>query len=211
MKKYFIGDSCLCWSIGDAIEPELSLQILAVYRRAKNEISEPGVLDYVPSYNALAIHFDPVLCDLNQLEEIIDDLFEEVFKKDINELRVAGKKITIPVIYDGDDLPLLSEKHQLSQREIIDIHKGGFYSVAMIGFKPHFPYLIGLDKRLETPRLKTPRLNVPAGAVAIGGSQTGIYPEDSPGGWNIIGMTNPSLLKEISPGDNIEFKEVEKL
>ena len=211
MKKYFIGDSCLCWSIGDTIEPELSLQVLAVYRQAKNEITDPGILDYVPSYNAIAIHFDPLLCDLKQLEIKIDSLFAEVIKKDINDLKVTGKTITIPVVYDGEDLILLSKKHLLSKREIIDIHKGGLYSVAMIGFKPHFPYLIGLDKRIETPRLKTPRLDVPAGAVAIGGSQTGIYPEGSPGGWNIIGMTNPELLKEISPGDNIEFKEVEKL
>ncbi len=201
----------MCWSIGDTIDLELSFRVLSAYRQAKNEISDAGILDYVPSYNALAIHFDPVICDVKKLEKKIDAVFENIIKKSKDDLQVSGKKITIPVIYNGEDLKPLSYTHKLSIREIINIHKGSEYTVAMIGFKPHFPFLIGLDKRIETPRLKTPRLHVPAGAVAIGGSQTGIYPEESPGGWNIIGTTNPELLKEISPGDMIEFKEVETL
>lgn len=211
MKKYFIGDSCLCWSLSDTIELESSLRILAAYRRAKHEVAEPGVLDFVPSYNALAIHFDPVVCDVKMLETKTDAVFEEVLKQEKDELQAAGEKIIIPVIYDGEDLTLLSQMHDMTVRDIIDIHKGRHYSVAMIGFKPHFPYLIGLDERIETPRMKTPRLRVPAGAVAIGGAQTGIYPEESPGGWNLIGTTDPAVLKTISPGDRIEFKEVETL
>lgn len=211
MKKYYIGDSCLCWSIGDAIEPELSLRVLSAYRQAKNTIVDAGVLDFVPSYNALAVHFDPVVCDVKRLEMKIDAVFETILKTDKGDLQVAGKKVTIPVIYHGEDLKLLSGIHKMPVREIINIHKGNEYTVAMIGFKPYFPYLIGLDKRIETPRMKTPRLHVPAGAVAIGGAQTGIYPEESPGGWNIVGLTNPELLKELTPGDIIKFKEVENL
>jgi KipI family sensor histidine kinase inhibitor len=79
----------------------------------------------------------------------------------------------------------------------------------MIGFRPHFPYLLGLDRSLTTPRLDSPRLKVPAGAVGIGGEQTGIYPETSPGGWNILGMTQPELLYPIEPGDTVVFKRVE--
>ena len=78
--------------------------------------------------------------------------------------------------------------------------------VAMIGFRPHFPYLLGMDRRLATPRLDAPRLKVPAGAVAIGGEQTGVYPESSPGGWNIVGMTDPHLLPPVLPGDTIRFR-----
>ena len=210
-EKYYIGDSCLCWSMGDEIELDLSLRILSAYRQVKNEIKDDGVFDFVPSYNALAMHFDPVSCDVQKIETYIDSVFETINNKKTEELMVSGKRITIPVRYNGEDLPLLSEIHKLSVREIINIHKGVYYTVAMVGFKPHFPYLIGLDERIETPRLKTPRLHVPTGAVAIGGAQTGIYPEASPGGWNIIGMTDPELLKQINPGDTIEFKEVDTL
>ncbi len=210
-EKYYIGDSCLCWSMGDEIELDLSLRILSAYRRAKNEIDDSGVYDFVPSYNALAMHFDPVSCDIGTVEAFIDSVFESINKKTTDELMVKGRNVIIPVIYNGEDLQLLSEMHKLSVREIINIHKGVYYTVAMVGFKPHFPYLIGLDNRIETPRLKTPRLHVPTGAVAIGGAQTGIYPEESPGGWNIIGLTNPELLKQINPGDTIEFKEVDTL
>ena len=210
-EKYYIGDSCLCWSMGDEIKPDLSLRILSAYRQVKSEITDKGVYDFVPSYNALAMHFDPVTCDIQKIETIIDSVFDSINEKTTDELMVKGSRVTIPVIYNGDDLPLLSKMHKLSIRDIIDIHKGVDYTVAMVGFKPHFPYLIGLDKRIETPRLKTPRLHVPKGAVAIGGAQTGIYPEESPGGWNIIGLTDPELLKQINPGDTIEFKEVDTL
>ena len=80
----------------------------------------------------------------------------------------------------------------------------------MVGFKPFFPYLIGLDPRLETPRLASPRKRVAAGSVAIGGAQTGIYPEDSPGGWNIVGRMDPQQLQTILPGDIIIFHQSEE-
>jgi KipI family sensor histidine kinase inhibitor len=81
----------------------------------------------------------------------------------------------------------------------------------MIGFQPHFPYLIGLNKLLETPRLDSPRSRVPAGSVGIGGCQTGIYPQNSPGGWNLIGITDPDLLTQLQPADRLRFKEVQSL
>lgn len=207
-EKYYIGDACLCWSVGDTIDPVLSATVLDVYRRLKTIVKEmDGVYDLVPSYNAIAIHFDPLNCDITVLEKEVDDSFEAPSGKEI----VAGDDITIPVMYQGPDLELMAEMHGLSIREVVDIHKEATYTVAMVGFKPHFPYLIGLDKRIETPRQKTPRLKVPAGAVAVGGAQTGIYPVESPGGWNLIGMTDPELLKTIQPGDTIHFKEVERL
>ncbi len=211
LEKYYIGDSCLCWSAGTTIEAELSLRILSVYRTVKNEMVERGVYDFVPSYNALAIHFDPLTCNIKTVEAFVDEVFESVKRLSADELKVAGEQRTIPVIYNGEDLALMSDMHSMSIREIVDCHRNGSYTVAMVGFKPHFPYLIGLDKRIETPRLKTPRVTVPEGSVAIGGAQTGIYPEASPGGWNIIGLTDPELLKEINPGDTITFKEVDSL
>ena len=90
---------------------------------------------------------------------------------------------------------------------MVTIHTKAEYTVAMVGFLPHFPYLTGLDKKIETPRLDNPRTKVPKGSVAIGGAQTGIYPVESPGGWNLIGTTDPLLLVDIEPGDIVEFKE----
>ncbi len=101
----------------------------------------------------------------------------------------------------------MAENAGMSVREVIDLHRQTEFMVAMVGFKPHFPYLIGLDERLVTPRLASPRTKIPAGSVAIGGAQTGIYPVESPGGWNLIGTTDPELLQEIRPGDTVVFKE----
>ncbi len=100
----------------------------------------------------------------------------------------------------------MADLNGLDVATVIDLHAAAEYTVAMVGFQPHFPYLIGLDDRIATPRLDSPRTRVPAGTVAIGGAQTGIYPRQSPGGWNMIGTTDPSRLIPINPGDTVIFK-----
>ncbi|MDC7220283.1 MAG: 5-oxoprolinase subunit PxpB [Spirochaetales bacterium] len=204
MRKYPLGDSCLCWSLDDKIDPAVSARILSVYRELKD--TAPGTLgirDFVPSYNALAVHFDPLKCDRKKLEELVD----EAFAKESGGNN-TGKEVIIPVKYDGEDLDRVAELHDLTVREVIDLHSKGNFTVAMVGFLPNFPYLIGLDERLVTPRLDSPRTKVPAGSVAIGGAQTGIYPVESPGGWNLIGSTDPALLQAIEPGDRVIFEEM---
>jgi KipI family sensor histidine kinase inhibitor len=121
-----------------------------------------------------------------------------------------AKTVQIPVVYDGADLARVAEFTGMRPEDVIRLHAGVAYPVAMVGFKPYFPYLIGLDPRLETPRLESPRTRVPAGSVAIGGAQTGIYPEESPGGWNLIGRMAPERLQVILPGDTIIFIQSEK-
>lgn len=117
----------------------------------------------------------------------------------------------IRVRYDGEDLSLVAEHSGLSESEVVHIHTATIYDVAMLGFSPGFPYLTGLDERLATPRRAEPRARVPAGAVAIGGSHTGIYSVTSPGGWNIIGHTSTALFDADSEhfllrtGDRVEF------
>lgn len=129
--------------------------------------------------------------------------------------------IKIPVIYGGEfgpDLAHVANYNKLGTEEVIDIHSSTHYQVLFLGFQPGFPYLHGLDKRLFTPRLATPRVSIPAGAVGIGGAQTGIYPAQSPGGWQLIGHTPISLFDQqstppslLSPGDSVQFISVSSI
>lgn len=131
--------------------------------------------------------------------------------KSYTEEKLEGEKVVLPVVYDGEDLGRVAKLHNLTVEEVIKKHTAPVYQVALVGFRPYFPYLMGLDKELITPRLDTPRTTIPAGAVGIGGEQTGVYPEESPGGWNLIGRTNPELLKQIKPGDIVIMREVKEL
>jgi KipI family sensor histidine kinase inhibitor len=204
---HFIGDSCLCWSFGKGIDPRTSRRVIQAYRFLK-EHQVAGVLDCVPSYCALAVHFDPLQADADELVPAINGLLERAARE-----RVSGKGVThrIPVVYDGMDLADLARGKQMTVRDVVRLHSSKTYTVAMIGFRPHFPYLLGLDPRLETPRLASPRPRVPPGSVGIGGNQTGIYPDESPGGWSLIGRTSPGLLIDIAIGDKVKFRSVSAL
>ncbi|MCG8339352.1 MAG: allophanate hydrolase subunit 1 [Proteobacteria bacterium] len=212
-KKYHLGDSCLCWSLGDVISNELSELILTIYGvvREKQQTGMLSFLDVVPSYNALAVHYDPVDSSLTDLEAKIDGIVDQVLAEGVGNKPAQVATHKLPTTYDGDDLTIVAEKNELTVEQVIELHQKVHYKVAMVGFLPHFPYLIGLDPKLETPRLDSPRTKIPAGAVAIGGAQTGVYPSESPGGWNIIGLTRPTLLEPINPGDIVIFEKVETL
>jgi len=207
-RTYFLGDACLCWSLGNTIDRMTSLQILFVYRRlqADANLSSLGIRDLVPSYTALAVHADPS-SDWQRIGQLLDHHFNNLPTTEA-ELRERSQRHLFPVSYQGEDLPRVAQLNGLSVPEVIERHAAVEYMVAMIGFRPHFPYLLGLDRRLTTPRLDTPRLKVPAGAVAIGGEQTGVYPQVSPGGWNIVGLTDPQLLLAVRPGDTIVFQRL---
>ena len=206
--SYFLGDACLCWTLGDAIDRLTSLRVLYVYRLLKKNaaLARLGVRDLVPSYTALAAHADP-LTDWEAVRRIVDGAIAAM-PADEAKLRERSVRHMLPVSYHGEDLDRVAELTGLGTEEVIARHSAPEYLVAMIGFRPHFPYLIGLDPKLVTPRLDSPRIAVPAGAVAIGGEQTGVYPEESAGGWNIVGMTAPELLLTIEPGDTVVFKRL---
>lgn len=208
-KTYFLGDACLCWELGSAINRLTSLQVLYVYRQLhKNpELARLGVHDLVPSYTALAAHADP-LCDWEAVRRVVDGCLAAI-PQDEASLKERSVRHVLPVAYNGEDLQRVAGHAGLTVEEVIRRHTAPEYLVAMIGFRPHFPYLLGLDRSLVTPRLDSPRTAVPAGAVGIGGEQTGIYPETSPGGWNILGLTSPELLYAIEPGDTVLFRRAE--
>ena len=135
-------------------------------------------------------------------------------------LDTVRRVFEIPVCYGGEygpDLGIIAKNAGLSEREVIDIHTSCDYLIYMLGFLPGFCYLGGLDERIHTPRLKTPRLKIPAGSVGIGGSQTGIYPMESPGGWNLMGMTPVRTYDPerdvpilVQAGDYIRFVEIDE-
>lgn len=148
--------------------------------------------------------------DLLDLQSKLNELITST-----KPLELSGRLIEIPVDYGGDlglDLKVIAKAKGMSMSEFAKLHAEPIYDVYFIGFQPGFAYLGGLNEILHTPRLSTPRLKIPAGSVGIGGAQTGIYPYQSPGGWNIIGNTkvklfdvnseNPSLLKA---GDRLKF------
>lgn len=214
MNVYFLGDSSICWSFGDTIDKELNRKVLHLYKALKSsELKKAlGIFDIVPSFNAIAVYFDVLESDPFQIKDDVDSFFkEELNSFNSNNLDAEMRIVEIPVVYDGEDINRVGELNNLTADEVIKLHSEAEYQVAMIGFKPHFPYLIGLNPKLETPRLDNPRTSIPAGSVAIGGAQTGIYPMQSPGGWNLIGKTDPELLKQLKPGDLISFKRSEKI
>lgn len=164
--------------------------------------------DVVPGYDSLAIHFDPLSTDLPRLERQVDEWLEKNDEAHEVEPGVA-EPVALVVRYDGPDLSRVAASAGRSAAEVVSLHTRPTYTVAAIGFMPHFPYLLGLDPALTTPRLDSPRVRVPAGSVAIGGDQTGVYPRDSPGGWNLIGHTNPERLATLRPGDRVRFVAAE--
>ncbi|MDA8130255.1 MAG: allophanate hydrolase subunit 1 [Elusimicrobia bacterium] len=209
-ETYFLGDACLCWALGEKIDRLTSLKVLYAWRKLSGDpkLKALGVHDLVPSYTALAAHADP-LCDWDAVRRVVDACLAAMPSEEAKLKERSGRHV-LPVSYKGEDLQRVADHAKLTVEEVIRRHTAPEYLVAMIGFRPHFPYLLGLDRTLVTPRLDSPRVAIPAGAVAIGGEQTGVYPEKSPGGWNILGMTEPELLYDIEPGDTVIFKRADR-
>ncbi len=181
----------------------------------------PEVTEIVPAYCSVTIYFDETKCNKDSIKSMAQAVLEKMDGAQNSSQNVLSKTVKIPVCYeDADfapDLADVAKNADLTQDEVIKIHSEKEYLIYMLGFLPGFAYLGGLDKRLETPRLTTPRTKIHAGSVAIGGSQTGLYPVESPGGWRIIGRTplkvfdperEPAFL--YSAGDKIKFEPITK-
>jgi len=167
-----------------------------------------GLLAVVAAPSAIGVYFDPEEAGAS-IREAVGRVLRDQRADDEGS---APKTVEIPVDYNGTDLDWLAAFHRLDRAEIVERHTAPIYSVSAIGFAPGFPYLEGLDPVLHTPRRSTPRTCVPAGSVAIGGGQTGIYPNSSPGGWHVIGRT-PAVLFDpfasppslLQVGDKVRF------
>lgn len=176
----------------------------------------PGVVDLVPAYASLGVHFDLQRVDANAVAIWIRDA---LIHADSGREATSAREVEVPVVYGGAFGPDLVEAAALlgmTEDQLAAQHAAAVYTVAMIGFAPGFPYLSGLPDALALPRLGSPRTRIPAGSVAIGGRQTGIYPRESPGGWRILGRT-PLVLFDpqrdppalLQPGDRVRFRPLD--
>lgn len=203
---HILGDSCVTFSFGDCIEFATSSRVLRLYSLLKAAFyQDTSVYDIVPAYTELAVHHCPGKGNSNKVIKMVNRIILE--SEETADTVPTVPVRTIPVRYCGDDLDAVAATCGITIPEVIRLHTEPIYRVAMIGFLPDFPYLLGLNPSLETQRKSSPRQRVPAGSVAIAGLQAGIYPSQSPGGWNLLGITNPTLCQSLNPGDPVRFVE----
>lgn len=215
-----LGESALLLRLGDRIDAALNRRVHALAARLRAR-HPAWLVDIVPAYASLALHLDAdaFAADADPLTEAETWLRLRLDEGDDDDAPATARLVEIPVRYggeDGPDLPGLAQAAGLSESETIVRHTQPEYGVAMLGFAAGFPYLLGLDPRLATPRHAAPRTRVPAGSVAIGGAQTGVYPRDGPGGWQLIGRTDLVLFDPareppalLAPGDSVRFVAID--
>jgi inhibitor of KinA len=205
-----LGDAALRVGLGEGIDPELNRRVRAA-ALAIERAAIAGVVECVPAYAAVTVHYRPHVVRYAELRRAIETALAGAEEVELP----PGRLVEIPVVYDGPDLAFVAEHAGLSVEEVVELHSRPEYVVYMIGFAPGFPYLGGLPERLATPRLEKPRLSVPAGSVGIGGAQTGVYTVESPGGWRLIGRTSAALYDPgrepaslLAAGDRVRFRPV---
>ncbi len=207
-----VGDRALAIEFGDRIERGLSRAVLRLDRVIRAE-RPPGVVETVPTFRSLLVHYDPLTISRAELERVIAGLLER------DAVAMEARRLwRVPVCYEGELAPDLAEVALLTglaAEEVAALHRGTLYHVYMLGFLPGFPYLGDLPEALHLPRRADPRLRVPAGSIAIATSLSAIYPYESPGGWHLIGATplrffdparSPPAL--LAPGDAVRFEPI---
>jgi KipI family sensor histidine kinase inhibitor len=212
-----IAEDALLLRFGERIEAALNDRVHAAVAKLQQVLPQ---LECVPAYASVLLRFDPLAWrgeDINDPQRKLRRVVRAAL--DAGEVQhQSSREQQIPVCYGGTcgvDLTEVAQHLGLSPDEVIARHTAVEYRVAMLGFAPGFPYLLGLEPTLAMPRRRDPRQRVPAGSVAIGGAQTGIYPEKLPGGWQLLGRTPlrlfdlsatpPSLL---AAGDRVRFRAI---
>ncbi|MCQ2517304.1 MAG: 5-oxoprolinase subunit PxpB [Lachnospiraceae bacterium] len=208
------GDRALTVEFGNEIDEKINSHLMGFINEI-NRLKIKGIEELVPSFRAVLIHYNPGVLSYDEICHKI----KEVLANPFDDVGHRKRIVEVPVCYGnglGPDIEHVAEHAGLSVEEVIDIHSREPYLIYMLGFQPGFPYLGGLDERIHTPRLDSPRLKLEAGSVGIGGAQTGLYPMESPGGWQIIGLTpvrcyNPDKENPIpyNAGDYIKFVPVD--
>lgn len=207
-----LGDSALLVSFTARKDPDINRSVHALRQWLLQNLA-PDILEVVPAYHSLAVYYSPVQISFEVLALAIRGAD---FSASLQQMDL--RCIELPVCYDprvAPDIDWLAGQAKLSVEEVVALHSGAEYRVYFLGFKPGFAYLGGLHPHLHTPRKDTPRLAVPAGSVGIGGAQTGVYPQSTPGGWQIIGRSPAALFNPerdppclLQPGDRLRFKPI---
>lgn len=211
-----VGDCAISIDFGQVIDPKINRYIRQTIERIK-ELQLEGIIELVPTYCALLVEYDAMLYSYAEICKIMEPTLEEGMTDATNELVTV---VEVPTVYGGafgPDLSFVASHNHLSGDEVISIHSGTDYLVYMLGFIPGFTYLGGMDPRIATPRLSSPRTLIPAGSVGIAGEQTGTYPSDSPGGWQIIGRTPVTMYDMskkqaalLSAGDYVRYVPIDE-
>jgi KipI family sensor histidine kinase inhibitor len=200
---------------GDIISKETSLQVKSAYKLLKS-FDDKSFIEIVPSYTSILITYNISKYNYQEIQVFLEKLLKDVKMEEESSLDV----INVDVYYGEDvgiDLHNVAVKANISIDEVIKIHSSKIYDVYAIGFLPGFAYMASVDDKIKTPRLETPRKKIPKGSVAIADNQTAIYPQNSPGGWNILGKTtfelfdkNLDALSPITIESRIKFNPISK-
>ncbi len=211
----YASDQSLMVYLGESIDLDTHRRVLKLLRLLEAE-PIPGVRNLHPAYHSMLIVFDPLALDHAALEHAL--------QRDLDRLESVAlpepRTVELPVCYGGElgpDLEELAAMHSISPERVIELHCSARYLVYFVGFVPGFAYLGGLPEELATPRLRAPRKRVPKGSVAIGGTHTGVYPFETPGGWRLIGKTPLEIfdparaeLSRLAIGDMVRFTPISK-
>jgi inhibitor of KinA len=209
------GDSALIVEFEERIDPEINARTIAC-AEAIQAAGVAGVRDVVPTFRSVAVYFDPLRTD--------NDALTTCLEREAGERRPAASDartpLRIPVCYGGDlgpDLASVAAFAGMPEADVVRVHAGGTYRVFMLGFVPGFAYLGIVDERIAMPRHASPRVRVPAGSVGIAGVQTGVYPAETPGGWQLIGRTPVKPFDPARPdpflmtaGDAVQFYPIDR-
>lgn len=215
-----MGECAVLLRIGDRIDPHVNACVHALCAALRKE-AIPGLQDIVPAYASVLLRFDPeqatAACEWH---DHLQAIARRVLEGSDPDASLDARPVhRIPVCYEdryAPDMAQVERETGLNRAQIIERHVRPEYRVAMIGFAPGFAYLLGLDPRLHVARRDRPRTRVPAGSVALGGAQTGVYPSELPGGWQLIGRSPRTLFDAhdterpclLAPGDRVRFEAI---
>jgi inhibitor of KinA len=211
-----LGDCAVVVSFGDVISEAINLRVRAFSDQLAEE-RHPALVEQIPAFTNVTVLYDPLITDYEgfarALEELIDQTPTETSE-------VESRTVEIPVCYGGKfgpDLSFVAAHNDLSEDDVVAIHTEPNYRVYMIGFAPGFPYLGGMSARIAAPRRDSPRAAIAAGSVGIAGDQTGVYPIETPGGWQLIGRTTLRLFRPdretpsiMRAGDRVRFRAISR-
>ena len=219
MRIFPLSESALTIELGNDISPHLNARSIAIAKHFGSHTC-PGLIEAVPAYASVTLFYDPVTVKrafpgFSSAFDAVTEIAENAARSITASTTAAPRLVEIPITISEEaspDLGRISKHSGLSVDETIDIFLSKTYRVYMLGFLPGFAYMGEVDERIATPRLPTPRTRLPKGSIGIAGKQTGVYPLDSPGGWNIIGRTDEKMFDPaaeppclLGAGDEVKF------